>query len=65
MPHLHVRLVPFALAAFAAYGATPASAQQPAPGCPPLGWAEGLGAYQKTGAAFPTRGHQAAADARL
>src|SRR5262249_55066912 len=26
-----------------------------APGCPPFGWAEGLGAYQRPDAAFPTK----------
>ena len=56
MPHeLRVRLAAYAIAALGVCGAVPASAQQPAaPGCPGFGWAEGLGAYQKADAPFPT-----------
>ena len=52
---LRLRFVALALAALGA--AAPASAQQPqpAPGCPRLGWAEGLVAYQDANAAFPTQ----------
>ena len=52
---LRFALAPLALAAFAASAAAPASAQQPARGCPPPGWAEGLGSnFQRPDSPFPT-----------
>ncbi|HZD88879.1 MAG TPA: hypothetical protein VE224_02165, partial [Pseudolabrys sp.] len=54
----HALIVTLAIATFSFAGNLRAAAQttppQPAPGCPPLGWAEGLGRFLTPDAKFPT-----------